>query len=188
EFPDHTIDATLRGDVMEGFITIKKTNERGLWDAKRVSRTALGHPGTNGNNDEKYQELMHEARQFEEQKNYAQAIAKYTAAIRLDLSEKDKFDAYRDRGNANFKLKRYQDAIEDYDFYIQKYEYLLITKPSTKGFNTIDAHRLMLALVYNSRGLAKNKLGDKAGACEDFRRSCILGESEVCESAAKVCH
>jgi hypothetical protein len=51
-----------------------------------------------------------------------------------------------------------------------------------------EAAREGLPEAYKSRGIAKSRLGDKVGACEDFRFACVLGNSEACENSKRVCN
>jgi len=72
----------------------------------------------------------------------------------------DKASVYYDRGNAYFRLGKYEPAIASYDS-------SLMLAPK-------------LAAAYNNRGVSRLKLGDRAGACSDRSRGCELGLSDAC--------
>lgn len=188
EFSDHTIDASIKRDSMEGFIAIKSTGERGLWDAENILNRRAEEAASSINPARGYQELVQEARRLEGQKHYRQAIENYTAAIKLDPSEEDKLDAHRWRGNANLELKEYRDAIADYDFCVHQYEYMLNTKGPGRSYSETYSYKVLLGLVYNSRATAKEGLGDRVGACADFRMSCRLRDNTYCVNSQKVCN
>jgi Flp pilus assembly protein TadD len=62
------------------------------------------------------------------------------------------------------------DGYKDYKGAIEDYNEAIRLKPD-------DAD------AYNNRGIAKSNLGDMAGACEDYRKSCSLGSSGSCAAA-----
>jgi tetratricopeptide (TPR) repeat protein/tRNA A-37 threonylcarbamoyl transferase component Bud32 len=82
---------------------------------------------------------------------YDDAVRSCDAALAL---WPDYVDAHRWRGEALLNAKRYRDAVTELDHYIEK------GKPS--------------AVVYRARALARAKLGDHAGAMDDYTRSLQL--------------
>ena len=80
--------------------------------------------------------------------DYKGAIASYTQAIRLDLSDNLLSIAYHNRGLAKSKLGQHRAAISDYDTAIR-------LKPD-------------YADAYYNRGLAKSKLGQHRAAISDY--------------------
>ena len=81
-------------------------------------------------------------------KDYQGAVEKYNIAIRLSPNDAD---ALVLRGQAKYMLMFYKDAIEDFSKAI-----------------TLQSE---YAEAYDLRGLCKAELGDKEGACEDWRIS-----------------
>ena len=72
----------------------------------------------------------------------------------------DRASVYYDRGNAYFRLKSYEYAVASYDS-------SLVLSPK-------------FGAAYNNRGVSRQNLGDRAGACTDRSMSCQLGFSEAC--------
>ncbi len=94
--------------------------------------------------------------------------------------------SYQWRGNAKLAIKDYRGALLDYNQYL-----LLYDKPDDEpGSNLGELSDLFHGVqeeVYKNRGTAKYKLGDKVGACEDFRKSCKLGNDMACENSKLIC-
>lgn len=84
-------------------------------------------------------------------KMYA-AAEDYSKVVQLDPVN---ITAHNERASAFMKLKKFKEAIPDYDFLIQQ-------KPSYYGY-------------YLNRGLCKWELGDKKGACTDYKKADQLG-------------
>jgi len=116
--------------------------------------------------------------------NYREAIEHYTVAIALNP---DDIRAYQERGNANFKLKDYKAAIADYDKSIQ----MCSADKAKYSSDTTAFERRLRGIcydVYNNRGIAKGELGDKAGACRDFRAGCKLMVGIACKNFEAICN
>jgi hypothetical protein len=88
------------------------------------------------------------AKNHYENKEYDEAIADYTEAIRLDAKSPYR---YVRRGNAYLAKGDYDNAIADYDLSIQ-------LRPMTPSFSDL----------YNTRGLAYEQKGDNDKAIADF--------------------
>lgn len=149
-------------------------------------------------------EFFHKGITASEKGNYREAVEDYTVVISL---YPDSFWVYEGRGDAKVELKDYKAAIEDYDTYIKictannKRAQKLSSEqavtninvnfaPNFKGGITLSSQCTMgLPTVYNKRGVAKYKLGDKLGACKDFREGCKLGlEPLACENSESICN
>jgi tetratricopeptide (TPR) repeat protein len=115
-----------------------------------------------------------EANLLLEQKKFVKAISSYTMSI--NLTSNDAL-SYLGRANAKLGLKNYREAIADYDRAIQ-----IFSKWKAKEEpNTNEAMSLYFySEAYHIRGIAKQFLGDKVGASEDFRKACILGFDKSC--------
>lgn len=185
DFPDHTIDASVKGKIMEGIITLKGRGERGLWDAERVPRTALKQPKSKDDNEQKYREFLAAAERLQNQRKYQEAIETYTSAINLNPNNGRTMIAYYQRGTSKFELQNYREAIADYDQF-----FTLYNKEEEKGGAITDSwvsgmRRLPNAYYY--RGIAKDKLGNRVGACADLRESSRLGNDVAFRHSKNVC-
>lgn len=101
EFSDHTIDASVKSDSMQGFITIKSTGERGLWDAERVLNPKSEQPPSKkgGISDADIEWLRVEAdRMKKEGSGYSDADLKL-------LSDKLRTECLPARGVLRVKMK-----------------------------------------------------------------------------------
>ncbi|MCK9219582.1 MAG: hypothetical protein M0P47_05990 [Bacteroidales bacterium] len=78
--------------------------------------------------------------------------ADYTMVLQLEPGE---IAAYERRAEARVVLKKYQEAIRDFDF-------LIFSDPEYSGY-------------YYERGLCKKELNDLDGACSDFNQASRLG-------------
>jgi len=186
EFPDHTIDAVLKGNRMEGFITIKSTRERGLWDAEKTSTSQSGKI----DDKQRYTQLLNDARGLRSQGKYRESLEKFTLATEI---QSDDCVVFFERGEVKANLKDYRGAIADYDKFFQLGEYYLEqSKMKHSGYTWADISALMFeshrGKAYFNRGIAKNKLGDSIAACEDIQKSCELENKEACEMAKRVCN
>ncbi len=122
--------------------------------------------------------------------NYSEAIAKYSEAIDLD---KEMSNAYLQRAYAYLRLKDYNNAIKDYTEVIKlnpKNSFAYLSRGSAynkiKQFNKAltDFDKVLEINPedqegYNNRGWAKKGLGDKKGACKDWKKSKKLGNREA---------
>ncbi|MBU0764553.1 MAG: tetratricopeptide repeat protein, partial [Bacteroidetes bacterium] len=92
-------------------------------------------------------------------KDYEKAVADYTAIIK---NNPDHTFAYLSRGGAYNKLEKYKEAMADFDKVLE-----------------IEQGGLQAQEAYNNRGWSKKALGDKAGACEDWKKSKKIGNAEA---------
>ena len=88
--------------------------------------------------------------------NNDQAIADYTKVIELDPSNAD---VYISRGSSYNDIEKFDLALGDFNKAIE-------LEPEN-------------ARAYNNRGWAKKGLGDKNGACKDWKKSKKLGNAEA---------
>lgn len=128
--------------------------------------------------------------------DYKKAIEDYSTALKLN----DQFkEAYWDRGNAYFSLGNNTEATNDYmaalSFYRDDKKYaaglyscLGSVQDNLKKYDeAIDYFTQAINMnpqlkePYWNRGLDKETMGDKKGACDDFRKAAELGD----ESAKK---
>jgi hypothetical protein len=133
-----------------------------------------------------------------EQKENREVVESSTVATGRNPKEAE---AYYDRAESEFALEDYRGAIADYDQAIRIYsaiepngEAILKAEKDrkAKGGTAVSQERLNCELpswypiIYHKRGLAKEMLGNKVAACDDFRRSCELG-SPLCAESKKHC-
>jgi len=97
-------------------------------------------------------------------KNHEGAFKDYTRAIEL---REDFFKAWINRGNVLFKLGRYDAAIED--------------------FTVALVYRENYGPAYYNRAMAKARLKDRAGACQDLQRAEQCGMEVGAKVKLKVC-
>ena len=95
--------------------------------------------------------------------DYKGAIADFNRSIELWPSA----TAYNDRANAKAKLEDYYSAIKDYNRALRF---------SRKYYR-----------AYIGRGLAKNNIADKKGACLDWAKAVSLGDEEGKALISKYC-
>jgi tetratricopeptide (TPR) repeat protein len=81
-----------------------------------------------------------------------EALSAYDAALK---TQPELVDAYRWRGETLFKLKRFSEAIQSFDQYLEK-------------------GGKVTAKVYESRAMARGQAKDHAGAVEDYSRALVL--------------
>lgn len=89
-------------------------------------------------------------------KDFDGAVSDFSALI--DLSPGNGF-AYVSRGSALNKMERYEEAMEDFNKALE-------IDPKDQE-------------AYNNRGFSKKGLGDKDGACKDWKSSRKLGNEEA---------
>jgi tetratricopeptide (TPR) repeat protein len=187
EFSDHVINATLTGNRMEGEAVRKQSGKKAKWVADKIPNA-----GTNVDSRANGKDLLTKADELKKQGKYLDAVENYTAAIGLNLGVADKLLAHSNRGDAKLQLKDYRGAIADYSQFI---ELMSGEGEDITGFesrpNISDDLEL---IVFNNRGVAKDRFGDKVGACKDFSTSCALAElSEQrtkigCENFKRLCN
>lgn len=107
----------------------------------------------NPNSEEAFYER---GRIYNEQKKYLEAIHDFTKVVTINPKH---HRAYYLRGYTQFLTGKYRDAVSDFNFSIELYE------------NS--------ALAFWYRAEAKVKLGDIAGACEDWDKAYRLGYFEA---------
>lgn len=95
---------------------------------------------------------------------YNSAKKIYTKSLSLKRSD----DAYYKRGNANYKLGKLADAINDYTNAIKQ------NKSNYTGVNSAS----VVTKAYRNRGIARHETC-KAGACEDLRKAGNLGDNKA---------
>jgi len=124
------------------------------------------------------------------EEKYNEAITKYTEAITID---KEMSNAYLQRAYAYLRLKDYNNAINDYSEVIKlnpENSFAYLSRGSaynkTKKFDKalIDFDKVLEINPedqegYNNRGWAKKGLGNKKGACKDWKKSKKLGNREA---------
>lgn len=122
--------------------------------------------------------------------DYRGAIEDYSRCIQL-VPDESHF-VYSKRGDARLNLQDYQGALADYNKFFKPQGFNPVpgekpTKPTLLSRLGINWSSLF-PNAYNNRGFAKNKIGDKAGACEDFRISCEMRNPTACENSKKNCN
>lgn len=115
----------------------------GQWDKALADyRTALEM-------SKNYEYRFHAARVLQKQGKMEQAVAEMTAIIKQNPEEDE---AWNKRGNLNFAMGRYQEAVRDF------------TEALATSFGSNDT-------LYRSRGKAYEKLGQKDRAQKDFQKA-----------------
>jgi len=134
--------------------------------------------------------IINEGNKLSNNENFKDAIIKYTEAISIDKKESD---AYLQRAYAYIRLKDYNNAIKDYSEVIRinpNNSFAYLSRGSAynniKQYNKAlsDFNKVLLINpddqeAYNNRGWAKKGLGDKKGACKDWKISRKLGNREA---------
>jgi tetratricopeptide (TPR) repeat protein len=103
------------------------------------------------------------------------------------------------RGDAECALEDFREAIADYDEVIRVYlsqgpkKPVGPKKPAGNGVETVHLSEFdaleasyAIGIVYFKRGLAKEALGDRAGACKDFSEYCQWEQEDF--KTFKVCN
>jgi tetratricopeptide (TPR) repeat protein len=136
------------------------------------------------------EDSLKKAQDFQQQEKYREAVKEYTSAIFFNPNYTE---AYFGRGNSKFALKDYRGALADYNQCIQRYLALEAEDKARKAKGRTGINFDLLAikadaeLAYYNRGVAKEILDDRVGACEDFRSSCRMGNSDGCKASKKAC-
>ena len=99
---------------------------------------------------------LQRAMAFNITKKYKEAVEDYTLVLE---KHPENANIRNSRGSAYLKLKRYDEALADYN------EVLNIDPKNQEA--------------YNNRGWCKKYLGDQKGACDDWKKSKKLGNSEA---------
>ena len=140
-------------------------------------------------------ELLKKASHLAYQGNYREAIESYTMVIRL---APNKYEAYLGRAYSKYSINDYRGAIADYDQIIRpftdreaeieadikaiKATYDGLKRALILGQRGYDIY----AVAYRNRGLLKEMLGDKVGACDDLRKACELFDGD-CKDYNNLC-
>jgi len=121
---------------------------------------------------------------------YEEAILEYSKSIEYDS---ENLNAYLQRAMAYNLTEKYESAIDDYNRVLEKNPGLNNVKNS-RGSSYMKLEKYDKAILdfdailimdpknqeaYNNRGWCKKHLGDKTGACEDWKKSKKLGNSEA---------
>ncbi len=121
---------------------------------------------------------------------YEEAIIEYSKSIEYD---EENTNAHLQRAMAYNITKQYQKAVDDYNKVLEKdpdlnnvknsrgssYMKLKQFDKAIHDFNDILNSDPKNQEAYNNRGWCKKHTGDKAGACEDWKKSKKLGNSEA---------
>lgn len=108
---------------------------------------------------------------------------------------------YYFRGISNFKLNNYLEALNDFNFIIEKDSTISdaiamrgAVKLSLNDYNgaSLDLNKAIEldnsdGYMYYYRGIAKNKLGDNIGACSDLKKAIELGYDEASIQLKEIC-
>ncbi len=86
--------------------------------------------------------------------NLQQSVASYHNALKCPMNKADKVKVYFNKGCAEFMLKNFQAAFEDFDHAVK-----------------LDPR---YALAYGNRGTARFQLGDLQGALQDYNKAIEL--------------
>jgi len=209
-------NTTIQGNRMEGNITVNQGTPRQKTVKWSIERIVSGNENKNksnkgslngeigGNEADKFPETILHPQQPQENReciefftaeitrypkeavnfqfrgrckyglqDYRGAIDDFNRAIELNGDKRDETGTlHSDRGDAKFKLQNYRGAIADYDEVLA-------------GACFVGCE--FRANPYYKRGIARNIFGDKVNACEDFRKSCKLGNSAACEKVKDLC-
>jgi len=122
-------------------------------------------------------------------KDYKSAIEDYTKVIEApDYIPNYVSEAYTGRGNCKYKLGDHKGAAEDY------YSVGVRRESHTGGyFYAIEEYDKAIKsdptydLAYYNRANAKLNLGDKAGACLDWKKASELGNKDAAEAISENC-
>ncbi len=135
-------------------------------------------------------ELINKGLHFTQKGEYTEAISNFNAAIAID---ENNLDAYVKRAFAYSMLKEYEKAVSDYSKLIElKPNFAVAYFSRGSALNKLERFNEALAdfdkvitmeptnsEAYNNRGWSKKGLGDKDGACEDWKTSKKMGNKEA---------
>jgi tetratricopeptide (TPR) repeat protein len=124
-------------------------------------------------------------------KDYSKAIDSYTIVIGLTSSKYICDYALRKRGDAKLEKQDYKSALEDYQQFLNfKPEGKTSDRVDLVGFDSsiykYKLDELDVSKFYLNMGIAKVRVGDKAGACEIFQATCPE-VNRACTYAAEYC-
>jgi tetratricopeptide (TPR) repeat protein len=136
------------------------------------------------------QELYRKGQIAQNANKLEEALGFFTQAIESD-TEYD--DAYLARAFVFGRLSRHDEALKDYDKVVEldpTESYVYVSRGSE--YNRLKKYDLAISdfnkaieldkrnsEAYNNRGWAKKGLGDKKGACKDWKKSRVLGNEEA---------
>src|SRR6266850_2103179 len=202
---DHYVDATINGNRMEGILTLDPDNRfKANWAVvltndgrkpKERSRTQSSQADepTNFDKVSRAGRAFDKAQSLTEQEKYSESIANFTEVIELtcdsDVWNHICVAAYFGRGNAKLKSKDLRSAIGDYTKAIQLSPASPTEEPKDEGarFALALTGFYDLRTAYLKRGITRELVGDKTGACEDFHRSCRMGDHDSCDAVERIC-
>ncbi len=136
------------------------------------------------------EEHMEKGDQLFERGKYEEAIVEYSKSIELDQKN---LNAYLQRAMCYNITEQYQKAVDDYDEVLQN-EPDMIRARNSRGssymklkqygkaeadFNAVLERNPEDTEALNNRGWCKKRLGDKEGACKDWKLSKKKGNSEA---------
>jgi hypothetical protein len=119
--------------------------------------------------------------------DYRRAIEDFDKCFQNVKGNKPTLEEYQLRGDAKLATNDYKGALADYNLFLQLFEKPYEPEQGTSLKDLFDQGGSK-AEVYKNRGTAKYKLGDKSGACADFRESCELGNNSACDVVKIVCN
>lgn len=181
-----SIIANVNGNQMIGEYTNKKTNKTSKWNVSKMSNLAtLKSDETNSKLTPS--NFLESARLKSNLNDWEGAITDYTQAILLskkviETFRKVKKPPFSDKSNE--QENKSQDAASQ----IRNVRELIAEEKEYADLEMKNASaKAVLILSYEGRAIAKGKIGDKFGACEDFQESCKLGYKEACEKVKQTC-
>jgi tetratricopeptide (TPR) repeat protein len=121
---------------------------------------------------------------------YKEAIASFSQVLELD---KDHINAYLQRGFCQTLNKNYEAAVSDFSEVIKRNEKHLWAYTSRgSAYNKLGKYNLAMSdfntvleldprngEAFNNRGWSRKFLGDKKGACKDWKDSAKSGNGEA---------
>ena len=122
--------------------------------------------------------------------NYADALEAYNEALKLDPTSEN---LYSKRAFTFSLLKQYEQAVSDYSTLIEMKPTLISAylsrgsafnklerfKEALQDFNKVIELDPQNSEAFNNRGWSKKGMGDKEGACQDWKTSKKMGNSEA---------
>ena len=129
---------------------------------------------------------------------HKQAINDFSQAIAINQNS---FNAYFYRGNTKSDLTKYKSAIDDYDkaiainpqlinAYLSKGKAqmnLLLYEEAIQTINLAIKIDSSYGLAFNDRGIIKERMNNKTGACSDWQKAVNLGYFNSQEWLDKSC-